>query len=325
MANTILITGIGGNVGQGILRNIKAVYPNIELIGTNTIGFSAGNHLCDCVYTVPFAYDEKYIETIIELVNKHQVNLIIPSTDYEVYYLSLNKDKFSIPVLASHHLASEMFLDKYLTSIEFEKYKIPFAKTILPSEFESKKFINNIAKPRKGRGSRGIVINPTDVNHLSDNEYLIQELAIGKEITTAFYITKTNELLGLITMERSLENGTTQFCKVVSEYDNKLLPIIEAIKSNFKIVGSINIQCIVTTDNNIVPFEINARISGTNSIRSNFGFNDVIFGVDEWLFNKTLVKPTIKKGMAVRVLMDVIYLDTETTDEVNASTSHFIF
>jgi len=54
----VLVTGIGGNVGQGILRNIlKTKFP-IRIVGCNVADFSAGNHLCDSFYKVPFANDE---------------------------------------------------------------------------------------------------------------------------------------------------------------------------------------------------------------------------------------------------------------------------
>jgi carbamoyl-phosphate synthase large subunit len=321
---TILVTGIGGNVGQGILRNIKHCYPNIKLIGTNVLAFSAGNHLCDEVFEVPYAYSENYIDCMINIEQQCKVDLIIPSTDFEIFYLSSNKNKFKSAILSSESKAASIFLDKYLTSVEFAKYNIPFAETILPSQFTNQ-FKQSIAKPKKGRGSRGIVINPKNVDSLPDTEYLIQELAIGKEVTTAFYITKQNQLLGHITMERALENGTTSFCKVVKQYDKQFEEIIVKMKTNFSICGSLNIQSIITSSGKIIPFEINARISGTNSIRSNFGFNDVIYGVDEWLFNKPLATPIIKNGIAVRVLMDVIYEDVGDVNEINSNTKKHIF
>jgi carbamoyl-phosphate synthase large subunit len=321
---TILVTGIGGNVGQGILRNIRSVYPNITLVGTNTLGFSAGNHLCGSVYEVPYAYDPSYIEVVRRIVEKHAVGLIIPSTDYEVYYLSLHKEQLGVPVLASHHSAAEIFLDKYLTSLAFGKYNIPFAKTVLPTAYKGE-FAQNIAKPRKGRGSRGLIFNCTDTAALTDEEYLVQELVKGREITTAFYITRQNDLLGHITMERSLENGATSFCRVIHDYDKELEKIIHLMRAHFDICGSLNIQSIVDSNNTIVPFEINGRISGTNSIRSNFGFADVIYGVEEWLFNKKPSAPKIKDGMAVRILMDVIYPGSENTDNITGHTPHYIF
>jgi len=71
--------------------------------------------------------------------------------------------------------------------------------------------------------------------------------------------------------------------------------------------GSANIQSIISADNTIHPFEVNCRISGTNSIRSNFGFEDVKYTMQEYLFNEQPSRPQIIPGVAVRTLIDVIY------------------
>ena len=98
---TVLVTGIGGNVGQGILRNIlKTKFP-IRIVGCNVADFSAGNHLCDSFYKVPFANDENYINSINAIVEKENIDLIIPSTDYEIYYLALNKNQLKTKVVTS--------------------------------------------------------------------------------------------------------------------------------------------------------------------------------------------------------------------------------
>ena len=61
MSKTVLVTGIGGNVGQGILRNILANDFKVRLVGTDILRVSAGNYLCDRVYKVPYGVDPKYI------------------------------------------------------------------------------------------------------------------------------------------------------------------------------------------------------------------------------------------------------------------------
>ena len=78
----VLVTGIGGNVGQGVIRNIKSLNFNIKIIGTDISSFTAGNHLCDKTYTVPYSYSDNYIPTIQSIVNTEKVDLVIPTTDY---------------------------------------------------------------------------------------------------------------------------------------------------------------------------------------------------------------------------------------------------
>ena len=321
---TVLVTGIGGNVGQGILRNIKDSFPEIHLVGVDISEFSPGNYLCDKTYQVPFSNNKNYIPRIQEICNTEKVDLIIPSTDYEVYFLSKNQDSISASVIASDYKTTEKYLDKYKSYLYHEENGIPFSKSWLPSNYIPIEG-DIIAKPREGRGSRGILINPSSLDGMAD-DYLIQPLLKGKEITCAVYVTKRNELHGLFTMERELTNGTTSKSKVVFEHDEKLRDIALKMISLKGLRGAFNIQSIVTKDNNIIPFEINCRISGTNSIRHNLGFQDVKYTIEEHLFNLEPTMPKPIPGIATRILLDVIY--PGATDESklnNVENKHLVY
>lgn len=322
MSKKILVTGIGGNVGQGILRNILSLKYDIKIIGTDTKAISAGNHFCDKVYQVPFSGSDAYIPSILKICEKEHVDLIIPSTDYESYFLALAKK--NLPTLASSEAEiNKIFLDKYLTWVNFNRFSIPFTPTCLPSQYKDQ-FEELIVKPREGVGSKDIHINPGNPKDFSD-KYIIQKVIPGKEITTAFYVTKNKKLLGQITFLRSLVFGATNVCEVTFAYDKQIEKIIHLIIENFDIKGSCNIQSIVDDKGVIFPFEVNCRISGTNSIRGQFGFEDVKYTVDEYLFNKSPKKPVIKKGSAIRILMDVIYPDISVNKIRNKSTKHHLF
>jgi carbamoyl-phosphate synthase large subunit len=302
----VLVTGIGGNVGQGILRNIRKTGFPINVIGTNIVDFSGGNHLCDGFWRVPYAYEADFIGEMKKIVAEEKVHLIIPSTDYEIFYLSAHLEELGCAVAASDPDVAEAYLDKYLTSLLHQRHGVPFAPTFLPSAYDFR-FGEHIVKPRKGRGSRGLFLNPGDLSKFPDEEYIVQELFKGQEVTTAFYVDASNNLHGHITMERSLENGTTTICSVTREYDGQFQGLLENLVAHIFIKGSANIQSIVTPGGEIVPFEINCRISGTNSVRSNFGFEDVKYTLEELLYDMRPSPVKITAGVATRILMDDIY------------------
>lgn len=318
----VIVTGIGGNVGQGIIRNIRATGYNIRVIGTNILDFSAGNHLCDAFYKVPYAYDNQYIAILKEIAKKEKANLIIPSTDYEAYYLAAHVQDFDCEIACSDFKTTGIYLDKYESFLHHQTYQIPFAKAMLPSQYDES-FKEYILKPKKGRGSRGLHFNPKDYKAFSDEEYMVQDLIRGKEITCAFYVNKKQELHGMITMERDLENGATSKCVVVDEYDAVQREIILKMMANANFRGSANLQSIVNTKGEIIPFEINCRISGTNSIRSNFGFKDVQYTLQEYLYNQEPDAVKITKGAAIRILMDVIYPDQTDLEQLKDNSAKF--
>ena len=322
MTKNVLVTGIGGNVGCGILRNIINSGYQVKIVGTNTEAVSGGNHLCDKVYQVPFGYDKEYIRIIEDICRVEKIDLIIPSTDCEAYYLALER-KLLPPVAVSDVNVELTFFNKYKTWLAFKQFSIPFAATILGPCFQND-FPQFVVKPIEGSGSHEIYINPSNIGTLSDN-YIVQELLEGIEITTAFYVTRTKELLGFITFKRILVTGATNKCEVTFDYEQNIKKIIMKMISNFNIKGSCNIQSIVDGEGNVTPFEVNCRISGTNSIRSNFGFEDVKYTLEEYLYNVIPKQPRIKKGAATRVLMDVIYPGIILDQVENKYTKHYIF
>lgn len=311
---TIIVTGIGGVVGQGIVRNARALGRDLRIVGVNVSRVSTGNHLCDEVVEVPFAFDENYINVMRIIVSDTGAQLIIPSTDYESYYLAKHHDEFSVPIAASPAEVTFFCLDKYRNWEAFSKRNIPFAPSVLPSQFKGE-FERYIVKPREGRGSRGIHIQPPSVVSFDDTN-LVQELLEGPEITSTFYVLKDGTLLGSITMRRELESGNTARAEVVSDYDSEVDQLALQMIRAFPFRGSVNIQSKVTA-NGIVPFEINCRISGTNSIRSQFGFNDVAYTIRELLFNETPEKPVVSEGCAIRVMVDVVYPGMKLNDVKN--------
>ena len=155
---------------------------------------------------------------------------------------------------------------------------------------------------------------------------MIQPLYKGLEITTAAYVNKQGLLHGIFTMERSLTNGTTTQSKVVFDYDSEMRNIAQKLIDLGGLKGSFNIQSIVTANDGIVPFEINCRISGTNSIRHNLGFQDVKYTIQEYLLDEVPDKPKPIKGIATRILMDVIYPNySETKQLSNKSANHIVY
>jgi carbamoyl-phosphate synthase large subunit len=322
MTQTILVTGIGGNVAQGVLRNVRTAFPGIRLVGTDIRDVTAGHHFCDAAYRVPYCYAEGFAERILDICQRELVDLVIPGTDYEVVYLGRLAARLPM-ILGSSPEVAWGFVDKLTTHAWFRERGIPFAASCLPSQYEGQ-FEHVVVKPREGRGSRGIHIDPTDPASFDDT-YMVQKRIVGEEVTTAFYVTRRGDLHGHITLERELADGATERCSVTTAYDAQVGPLVEAMTAHFAIRGPCNIQSIVTDAGAIVPFEINCRYSGTNSIRSQFGFEDVRWGVEEYLLDQPPSPWTLRPGAAVRILMDIIYPDRTLGDIEAGKEDSYIF
>jgi carbamoyl-phosphate synthase large subunit len=294
----------------------------MRLVGTSVEPVSAGNHLCDAYYQVPIAWEQEYVSAMQEVCSVEAVQLVLPTTDHETVQLA--RARTVLPAVSvSRADTCATFLDKHLTALRMQESGIVFARSCLPGEYEGQ-FPETVVKPRDGRGSRGVRINPESPSFFSD-DYVVQERYRGREITTAFYVDLKGDLHGSITFERELAHGTTVACSVTREFDKPVLKIIELMLQSFVVRGSCNFQSIVTTSGEVVPFEVNCRISGTNSIRHHLGFRDVEYAVDELLFSRRPSPPTVVNGSATRLLMDVIYPGCGRNDPRDRYTDHIVF
>lgn len=322
MAEVVLVTGMGGNVGQGIVRCLRTLATPLRIVGTNTTEMSAGNHLCDAHHLVPPAVDAAYVPKIAAICAREGVSLIIPSTDYETYHLGLSRALLP-PVAASRADTCLVFLDKMRTARFFAEHGIPFATSYLPSEYDGQ-LARTIVKPREGRGSRGICLDPPDPRAFGD-DYMVQERHEGVEITSAFYVRKDGTLHGHVTMARSLSAGMTSACEITFAHDAGIERIVRRILEAIPVVGSCNLQSIVTESGEIVPFEVNGRLSGTTSIRGQLGFPDACWTVEEHLFGRVLAPPAVVPGAAVRIAMDVIYPGATLQSAADPRVPHRLF
>jgi carbamoyl-phosphate synthase large subunit len=319
---TVLVTGIGGNVGQGILRVMRSLPRDLRIVGTNTMARSAGNHLCDVVQEVPYAWDAAYVGTMQDLCRRENVELIVPATDFETYHLARAAEVLP-PLIASPAAVEELFLDKLLTAEAFVAAGLPFATSFLPSRYAGNPD-HIIVKPRRGWGSRDIHLDPERPTSFSD-DYVIQELLTGPELTAAFYVTRDRRIHGSIVLERELVNGTTMSCRTAFEHQDKVDDIVRTMCEKFQISGPCNVQAVLVPDGRLIPFEVNCRFSGTTSIRHNFGFRDVEWALDEWLYGTPPKPPALVPGRAERMLVDVIYPDPPKDDAGSRASRFFTF
>ena len=90
----------------------------------------------------------------------------------------------------------------------------------------------------------------------------------------------------------------------VPEFSDLLLGIAESLP----VVGSLNVQLLRDTNGYPVPFEFNARFSGTTAIRSHFGFNEPEMAIRSFVLGETLPTAKIRSGRCFRYIEE-LYVD----------------
>lgn len=280
MKNIIGVTGVGGGVGQSIIKSFAGT--PFKVIGMDGNVDATGLYMISKGYVIPYANDSTYISRLLEICRKEEIKLLFPGLDAELKILSKNKQKFKdigTEVIVSSPTVIDISNDK-LTTFNFLKDNSFFhPKTEI---FDYKK--NNIPfpfviKPRfDGARSKDVYVVKDEIEldsialKIRDNysKYICQEYIEGKEYTSGT-VTLNGKCTGVIIMERELRNGDTYKCKVIKseELGTYLKNVIEKLQP----YGATNVQFRVKDG---IPYiiEFNTRCSGTTAARTLCGFNE---------------------------------------------------
>lgn len=311
----ILVTAVGSELAFTVIKAVKLFQQPYKLVGCDIYPEVVGKYWCEKFYNVPLAREEEnYILSITKIIEKEQINILIPTADIEFFILSKYKNefkqKYNCNILVNDFEEIARFNDKWLAYQWYLEHKLPTPKTFLVDDLE--KLENELAdfhypmflKPRLGGGSRTIFkINSFEeikkfiaiVPKPIIQEYLFPD---NEEYTAGTYRTADDQV-HVIVLKRTLKFGMTNTAEVVfnKQYENFAKQII--LNTNLK--GSNNIQFRDTQDGPKI-LEINPRFSGTTGIRANFGFNDVEMWVYEVLFKKSILQPKVNGGFVLRYM-----------------------
>ena len=303
----ILITGIGGDLGQSISRVISDEFQEINIYGSDLNNLNSGNLFCDEIYFLPFASDSNYISSLVDLMNKLKIDLLIPSTEQEQSKIltNLKNNKLqNFDVLGCFPEIYSIGRDKLVT-IEWLSDKgiqVPYTKLISNIDKENivrilNKYKKLILKKREGSGSREIFI----IEKLSEipkqvyeepSKWIIQEFIPNDSGEYTIAVSVLNNNSNYIQFKRILNYGSTSHAEVIN--NKEINNLVKKIINNLNYDAAFNIQLRLK---NGVPmiFEINPRFSSTVYARHLMGFPDLA----EWISYRLEKKKNFKYNFKI--------------------------
>ncbi len=279
-----LITGCGGDIACSISKISRSQGLFDKLVGCDIQKFHPGHAFFDVVELADRAGSDTFIETLQGIVQRNNIDVIVPTTDSDLKTLSelgFEHELFGIPVVAASSNALKIGLDKLKTAQFIKSLGLPTPWTIAAADAEPREY-PCIYKPRYGQGSKGfkIINSKSELNDIHrTNEYILQEYlpSDDEEYTCGVYGTKSGNIR-TITFKRRLLGGLTGSGITVNndEIDN----LLDTIGRGLNLNGSINIQLRLKKSVPMV-FEINSRFSSTVAFRNKLGFRDFIWSLLE--------------------------------------------
>jgi carbamoyl-phosphate synthase large subunit len=317
----ILVSGASGIVGYGILRSLRKSGKRLRLIGTTIYDDSVAQGFCDIFEQAPRTNEAGYIEWLLNIIEKHHVDLIIPGIEVDMYKWIEHTpeiEQSGAKVLVNSKELILLCKDKWTFYEKFNEISTPYViETSLTSDFGAltDRFgLPFLLKPRCGYGSKGIIRiddNDTFLRHQRDvGPILMAQPIVGnenEEFTTSAFCDGNGSFYASMTLKRKLsKDGFTEKAEVVrlNEINEALLVLCEF----FRPIGPTNFQ-FRKHGGGLKLLEINPRISSSTSIRTAFGYNECQMSIEYYLENKKPKQPLIRPGRAVRYMEDQIFYE----------------
>jgi carbamoyl-phosphate synthase large subunit len=232
--------------------------------------FSAACQIASNAFAVPRCDAPEYVDTLVDYCSRHNIDLLIPTIDPELYPLALAKERFAAvgtKVHVSGPKTIEIVRDKAKTIEVLQAHAVPVPKTSLvervrrsPEDWEWPTFI----KPSSGSASRGIDVieDPGSICAHYEEPMIIQQLLEGDEYTVNIWVDEYGNLGAAIPHRRlSVRAGEVEKGITVrrSDIEDIAARVVEALPDP---EGVMCFQLIDDLRHGPRVFEINARFGG---------------------------------------------------------------
>jgi carbamoyl-phosphate synthase large subunit len=295
-----------------------------RLIGTSIYDDSVAPAFCDIFELAPKTSEPDYVDWLREIINKHNVDMIIPGIEADMLAWNEAREVLSetgAAVLLNNPELIELCSDKWKFYDHLQgSVSNNLIESRLEGSFEELRDafgLPFLLKPRRGFASKGIVIVETrDIFEAHEHELgsvLMAQPIVGtidQEYTVSAFFDKDSNLLCHMGLRRKLaKEGFTEKAEVFDPEGAE--EVMRALAAQLKPVGPTNYQFRVDSGE-LKLLEINPRISSATSIRTAFGYNESVMSVDYFLDGVVPTHPVIKNGYAVRYVEDYIVYDRDT-------------
>lgn len=232
---------------------------------------SIGCFFSDYYSKSPKATDKNYLEWIKKFIIENRINIIIPTTDYDLISLASIREeiaeRYNCWICTPDIKMIRIFANKKSTSDYLKSINVPVPLTAYADDELSNVFHKNtkiILKPTYGANSIGLktLNNIEEIPSTYKNKnYTVQEYIRGKEFTTTMYFNKRSSIMDWTSHHRmSVRGGGVSVGKVTQNImiDN-LIHELQKVENCF---GLMNFQCISDQNNNPKVIEVNSRVGG---------------------------------------------------------------
>lgn len=245
-----------------------------NVIATDMSEFAPAIYEADKYYIVPRMTEPGYLDIILDICRKENIDGILSLIDPELSLIAENESEFTeigVRVIGSSYALCEMSLDKFQMYEWLKGHNYKCAKSyIKKEEFYKGLEAGKIDFPvfvKPTRGSASISISKAydketvDLLFAHEDGLMIQEFLKGQEIGADVYIDMMSGEVVSIFTKKKLKMRAGETDKAVSFKDEKLFELIKDFVSKAGYRGPIDID-IFDVDGEYYISEVNPRFGG---------------------------------------------------------------
>ena len=331
----VLVTGAGSGVGQGIIKALRLSQLPLTIISADIAPMNAALYRTDEAIIVPRVELTGALNKIVAILWRNKIDVVMVGSEFDLVFFSMNKalieSQTNTLIIAAPLETVHIADDKWLTAEFLRRKGLPYAEAWLPNGIDDAVRVAGewgypvVLKTRRGTSSRHV--------HIVKDRQMLEECysstplpmlqrvidiptsELHSEYTCSVFKMPDGKIFGPFTARRTVRGGTSWHVEVArfNELDELLLAIGHA--TDF--IGSLNVQ-LMLTEEGPVPFELNARFSGTTAVRAHFGFNEPEMALRAYYYREDIPVPIIRSGIALRYHEEV-FVDDVRADELRPS------
>ena len=239
--------------------------------GATTVAVDA-NELAPALYAadrrglVPRVDDPGYVAALRELVEEHDVRLVVPLADLDHLLLAERRDEVGALVLLPPPETIRMCEDKLLAHTFFEERGIASPPTWAADEVPHDVRFPVLVKARRGFGSRHIwrAADRAQLDFFlgyATVPSMVQQLCAGEEFSVDVFCDLDARCLGAVP-RTMIESKGGESIRGMTIKDGELIEHARVVAETLGIVGPANIQCFREPDGALPVTDVTPRFGG---------------------------------------------------------------
>jgi len=278
----VLVFPGGTEIGLEIWKSLRYC-KDITIYSAGSDVSNHASYVFQNHFIVPDVHSNNWSNILSEIINKYEIDYIIPAHDDVIVALANNIDKFNAKIISSPPSTCYITRSKSKTYNKF-KNLIPIPKVFKLSEVAS---FPVFVKPDEGQGSQG-AYKVDDLDTLkallkNNSNLIILEYLSGKEYTIDCFTDRIKGLLFCNGRERiRVRSGISMNSKPMDDKKNKIFKkYAKIISQKLEFHGAWFFQLKSNSLGTLKLLEIAPRISGTMATYRVTGINFPLLSIYE--------------------------------------------